>query len=91
MARAESKHGDAQKLGEEVARLHPEKIGKLPNKQADYLGVPVDGTYKPAHYRYWNLALSLAKNTKANGESIRLFPLECFHPTADVAENVSCS
>ena len=43
-------------LDEEVARLHLEKIGvkltKLTKKQADYLGVPVDGPYKPDHYRY---------------------------------------
>ena len=38
------------------ARLHLEKIGvkltKLTKKQADYLGVPVEGPYKPEHYRY---------------------------------------
>ncbi|MEZ5278458.1 MAG: adenosylhomocysteinase [Opitutaceae bacterium] len=45
-----------QHLDEEVARLHLEKIGvkltKLTPEQADYLGVPVEGPYKPAHYRY---------------------------------------
>ena len=45
-----------KKLDEEVARLHLEKIGvrldKLTNEQADYLGMAVDGPYKPAHYRY---------------------------------------
>ena len=45
-----------KKLDEEVARLHLEKIGvkltKLTKKQADYLGVPLDGPYKPEHYRY---------------------------------------
>ena len=45
-----------KKLDEEVARLHLEKIGvkltKLSAKQADYLGVSVDGPYKPEHYRY---------------------------------------
>jgi adenosylhomocysteinase len=45
-----------KKLDEEVARLHLEKIGvkltKLTKAQADYLGVPVDGPYKPEHYRY---------------------------------------
>src|SRR5438045_152225 len=45
-----------KKLDEEVARLHLEKIGvkltKLTKKQADYLGVPVEGPYKPDHYRY---------------------------------------
>jgi adenosylhomocysteinase len=43
-------------LDEEVARLHLEKIGvkltKLTAKQAKYLGVPVEGPYKPEHYRY---------------------------------------
>jgi len=45
-----------KKLDEEVARLHLEKIGvkltKLSKKQAEYLGVPVEGPYKPDHYRY---------------------------------------
>ncbi len=45
-----------KKLDEEVARLHLEKIGvkltTLTQKQADYLGVPVEGPYKPDHYRY---------------------------------------
>ncbi|HEY9255568.1 MAG TPA: adenosylhomocysteinase [Stenotrophomonas sp.] len=43
-------------LDEEVARLHLEKIGvvltKLTDDQAAYLGVPVEGPYKPEHYRY---------------------------------------
>ncbi len=46
----------SKKLDEEVARLHLEKIGvkltKLSQKQADYLGVPVDGPFKSEHYRY---------------------------------------
>jgi adenosylhomocysteinase len=45
-----------KKLDEEVARLHLEKIGvkltKLTKDQADYLGVAVEGPYKPDHYRY---------------------------------------
>jgi adenosylhomocysteinase len=45
-----------KKLDEEVARLHLAKIGvkltKLSKKQADYLGVPPEGPYKPEHYRY---------------------------------------
>lgn len=45
-----------KKLDEEVARLHLEKLGvhleKLSEKQAAYLGVPVDGPYKPDTYRY---------------------------------------
>ncbi|BET67043.1 adenosylhomocysteinase [Opitutales bacterium ASA1] len=45
-----------QKLDEEVARLHLEKIGaklsKLTTAQADYLGVSVEGPFKPDHYRY---------------------------------------
>jgi adenosylhomocysteinase len=43
-------------LDEEVARLHLEKIGAkltvLSKKQADYIDVPVQGPYKPEHYRY---------------------------------------
>ncbi|EHQ04674.1 adenosylhomocysteinase [Leptonema illini] len=43
-------------LDEKVARLHLEKIGvrltSLSKDQADYIGVPVEGPYKPEHYRY---------------------------------------
>ena len=43
-------------LDEEVARLHLEKLGvkltKLTQKQADYIGVSVEGPYKAEHYRY---------------------------------------
>ncbi len=43
-------------LDEEVARLHLERIGVkltiLTKDQADYIGVPVEGPYKPEHYRY---------------------------------------
>lgn len=43
-------------LDEEVARLHLENIGvkltKLTQKQADYIGVKVEGPYKAEHYRY---------------------------------------
>jgi len=43
-------------LDEEVARLHLDKIGanltKLSPQQADYIGVDVNGPYKPEHYRY---------------------------------------
>ncbi|MBI2813095.1 MAG: adenosylhomocysteinase [Opitutae bacterium] len=59
------KNKDAYKIGvyrlpkhldEEVARLHLEKIGAklttLTKEQAEYLGVPVGGPYKPEHYRY---------------------------------------
>lgn len=46
----------SKKLDEEVARLHLEQLGvkltKLTTEQAAYLGVPVDGPYKPEHYRY---------------------------------------
>jgi adenosylhomocysteinase len=45
-----------KKLDEEVARLHLQKIGakltRLRKDQADYIGVPVEGPYKPEHYRY---------------------------------------
>ena len=43
-------------LDEEVARAHLEKLDvkltKLSTKQSDYLGIPVEGPYKPDHYRY---------------------------------------
>jgi adenosylhomocysteinase len=43
-------------LDEEVARLHLDQLGvsltTLRQEQADYLGVPVEGPYKPDHYRY---------------------------------------
>jgi len=43
-------------LDEKVARLHLQKIGvkltQLSREQADYIGVAVDGPYKPEHYRY---------------------------------------
>lgn len=43
-------------LDEEVAMLHLEKLGvkltKLSVKQGDYLSLPVDGPFKPDHYRY---------------------------------------
>jgi adenosylhomocysteinase len=45
-----------KKLDEEVARLHLAKLGvrltKLTQEQADYIGVPVEGPFKPDHYRY---------------------------------------
>ena len=43
-------------LDEKVARLHLDALGvkltELTKEQADYIGVPVDGPYKPDHYRY---------------------------------------
>jgi adenosylhomocysteinase len=45
-----------KKLDEDVARLHLEKLGvkleTLTEKQAEYLGISVNGPYKPDHYRY---------------------------------------
>jgi adenosylhomocysteinase len=45
-----------KKLDEEVARLHLEKLGakltKLRSDQAEYIGVPVEGPFKPDYYRY---------------------------------------
>lgn len=45
-----------KKLDEKVARLHLKKLGarltKLNKKQAEYLGIPISGPYKPEHYRY---------------------------------------
>jgi adenosylhomocysteinase len=43
-------------LDEKVARLHLDALGvrlsQLSKEQADYIGVPVEGPYKPEHYRY---------------------------------------
>jgi adenosylhomocysteinase len=45
-----------KKLDEKVARLHLKKIGvhltAMSQEQADYIGIPVDGPYKPDFYRY---------------------------------------
>jgi adenosylhomocysteinase len=45
-----------KKLDEKVARLHLKKVGvkltTLSKEQSDYLGVPVEGPFKPDHYRY---------------------------------------
>jgi adenosylhomocysteinase len=45
-----------KQLDEEVARLHLDKLGvqltALSNKQAAYIGVPIEGPYKSEHYRY---------------------------------------
>lgn len=49
-------HRLPKELDEEVARLHLETIGvklsKLTKKQSDYLGLPINGPFKPDHYRY---------------------------------------
>jgi adenosylhomocysteinase len=45
-----------KKLDEKVARLHLKQLGakltELRKDQAEYLGIPADGPYKPDHYRY---------------------------------------
>jgi adenosylhomocysteinase len=45
-----------KRLDEQVARLHLDHLGvkltRLSKDQADYIGVPIDGPYKPEHYRY---------------------------------------
>ncbi len=45
-----------KKLDEEVARIHLEKLGvkltEMTKEQAEYIGVPINGPYKPDHYRY---------------------------------------
>jgi adenosylhomocysteinase len=45
-----------KRLDEKVARLHLDKIGakltRMSEKQSTYIGVPVEGPYKPDHYRY---------------------------------------
>jgi len=49
-------HRLPQKLDEEVARLHLDKLGvhmtELTQKQSEYLGIPKDGPFKSPHYRY---------------------------------------
>jgi adenosylhomocysteinase len=49
-------HRLPKELDEEVARLHLEKLGvkltKLTKTQAEYLGIPAEGPFKPEHYRY---------------------------------------
>ncbi|NQV03233.1 MAG: adenosylhomocysteinase, partial [Bacteroidia bacterium] len=46
----------SKKLDEEVARLHLEQLGvkltKLTPEQSEYIGIPIDGPFKPEHYRY---------------------------------------
>ena len=46
----------SKKMDEEVARLHLSRLGvqltELTERQADYLGVPMEGPFKPEHYRY---------------------------------------
>ncbi len=45
-----------KKLDEEVARLHLGRLNahltRMTQEQADYLGIPIDGPFKPEHYRY---------------------------------------
>ncbi len=49
-------HTLPKKLDEEVARLHLDQLGvgltKLTQAQADYLGIPAEGPFKPDYYRY---------------------------------------
>jgi len=49
-------HVLSKHLDEKVAALHLEKVGakltKLTKQQADYLGIPRKGPFKPEHYRY---------------------------------------
>jgi len=46
----------SKKLDEEVARLHLDQLGvtltKMTKEQSDYIGIPIEGPYKPEHYRY---------------------------------------
>ncbi len=53
-------------IDEAVARLHLDHLGvkltKLTQEQADYIGVPIGGPYKPEHYKYWLTDLILFKN-----------------------------
>ena len=51
-----------KKLDEKVARLHLDHLGvrltRLSKEQADYIGVPAEGPYKPNYYRVLSLAAS---------------------------------
>jgi hypothetical protein len=73
-----------KKLDEEVVRLHLEQIGvkltKLTKKQADCIGVAVEGPYMPEHYRYrarrkwpWTRVHSHI-DSKASSHPARFFP-----------------
>ena len=46
----------SKELDEEVARLHLEKLGvkltKMTKEQSEYINIPIEGPYKPEHYRY---------------------------------------
>jgi adenosylhomocysteinase len=56
-------------LDEKVAALHLEKLGvkltTLSQKQADYIGVPVEGPFKPDHYRYLSTQRRASDLTRA--------------------------
>ena len=58
-------YGVALRGGKHLDRIGV-KLTKLTKKQADYLGVPPEGPYKPEHYRY--CADSNLKTRKANGK-----------------------
>ncbi|MGZ6249354.1 MAG: adenosylhomocysteinase, partial [Syntrophales bacterium] len=49
-------HTLPKKIDEEVARLHLRRLGaklsRLTKEQADYLGIPMAGPFKPDYYRY---------------------------------------
>jgi adenosylhomocysteinase len=58
-------------LDEKVARLHLDQLGAklttLTPQQAEYIGVPVTGPYKPDHYRYWSHPSRLLPAASMNG------------------------
>ncbi|HEV2642847.1 MAG TPA: adenosylhomocysteinase, partial [Candidatus Elarobacter sp.] len=60
-----------KKLDEKVARLHLAKLGvkltQLSASQADYIGVPLDGPFKPNHYRYYSASPGHAKGPVDDG------------------------
>ena len=71
-------------LDEKVARLHLAQLGvkltKLTKEQADYIGVPVDGPYKPEHYRPSDPRSEVAESGKPDaGNERRAFPLCVMH------------
>ena len=60
-------------LDEEVARLHLDQLGvkltRLTPEQAAYIGVKVEGPYKPGHYRYYGLVIDM-QHVALNGRAV---------------------
>jgi hypothetical protein len=68
-------------LDEEVARSHLGQLGikltEMSTEQADYLGLPVAGPYKPDHYVSSSLPILVSKLTSRRGTKRMTFGLNC--------------